>query len=223
MKEEIFLIKARCDYLDTVTQLYSEAFWQGLTNAAQELGIGRTGHGWEETLQFGAALEGNLFAVERGLNPVGVDSLSDSGRQALCFKVAQSVADFEGRRFLCEHEGLHGTDSYLDLEGIRQVTNAIATWGVDLFVPHAFNYDAALANFPPDWISQPYWPYFHYYADYVRRLSFMNGESRHVAPNPSLLSHDLHLGPYGSRVLGRGEISTSLQSQSLEKRHDFDQ
>ena len=81
---------------------------------------------------------------QRGLNPVGVDSLKDSGRQALCFKVAQSVADFEGRRFLCEHEGIHGTDSYLDLEGIRQVTNAIATWGVDLFVPHAFNYDAAL-------------------------------------------------------------------------------
>lgn len=177
-----FSTKARCDYLDTVTQLYSEAFWQGLTNAAQELGIGRTGHGWEETLQFGAALEGNLFAVERGLNPVGVDSLSDSGRQALCFKVAQSVADFEGRRFLCEHEGLHGTDSYLDLEGIRQVTNAIATWGVDIFVPHAFNYDAARANIPPDWINQPYWPYFHYYADYVRRLSFMNGESQHVAP-----------------------------------------
>ncbi len=177
-----FSIKARCDYLDTVTQLYSEAFWNGITNAAQELGIGRTGHGWEETLQFGAALEGSQFAVERGLNPVGVDSLKDSGRQALCFKVAQSVADFEGRRFLCEHEGLHGTDSYLDLEGIRQVTNAIATWGVDLFVPHAFNYDAAQANLPPDWINQPYWPYFHYYADYVRRLSFMNGESRHVAP-----------------------------------------
>ena len=177
-----FSIKARCDYLDTVTQLYSEAFWHGITKAAQELGIGRTGHGWEETLQFGAALEGNLFAVERGLNPVGVDSLKDSGRQALCFKVAQSVADFEGRRFLCEHEGIHGIDSFLDMEGIRQVTNAIATWGVDLFVPHAFNYDAALAAFPPDWINQPYWPYFHYYADYVRRLSYMNGESHHVAP-----------------------------------------
>ena len=33
-----FSIKARCDYLDTVTQLYSEAFWQGITNAAQALG-----------------------------------------------------------------------------------------------------------------------------------------------------------------------------------------
>ncbi|MFN8008383.1 MAG: glycosyl hydrolase [Terriglobia bacterium] len=177
-----FSIKARCDYLSTVTELYSESFWQGLTTAAQGLGLSRTGHAWEETLQFGAALEGSLFAVERGLNPVGVDSLSDSGRQAVSFKVAQSVADFEGRSFLCEHEGIHGIDSYLDLEGIRQATNAIAAWGVDLFVPHAFNYDAAHATFPPDWFNQPYWPYFHHYADYLRRLSYMNSESRHVAP-----------------------------------------
>src|SRR3990172_6043440 len=175
-------IKARCDYLDIVTQIYSEVFWQGITSAAQGFGIGCTGHGWEESLQFGAALEGNLFAVERGLNPVGIDSLFDAGRQALTFKVAQSVADFEGRRFVCENQGVQGTDSYLDMEALRRGTNGIATWGVDLFVPHAFNYDASRANYPPDWINQPHWPYFHYYADYVRRLSYMNGESHRVAP-----------------------------------------
>jgi hypothetical protein len=103
---------------------------------------------------------------------VGVDSLNDSSRQALCFKVAQSVADFEDV-VLCEHEGLHGTDSYLDLEGIRQVTNSIRQKSI---CRSRFNYDGAI-NLPPDWINQPYWPYFHYYADYVRRLSFMN-ESR---------------------------------------------
>ena len=173
-------IKVRCDYLATVTQLYHDSFWKGITDNAAKLGIGHTGHAWEESLQWAAALEGSLFAVERGLNPVGVDSLFDYGRQPLNFKVAQSVADFEGRRFMCENQGVQGTDSYLDMEGLRRGTNGNGLWGVNLFVLHAFNYDASRANYPPDWYHQPYWPYFHYYADYTRRLSYMNSESRHA-------------------------------------------
>ncbi len=174
-------IKVRCDYIATVTQFYQTSFWNGITDQAAKLGIGRTGHAWEESLQWSAALQGSLFAVERGLNPVGVDSLGDFGRQPLNFKLAQSVADFEGRRFMCENQGVQGTDSYLDMEGLRKATNAIGAWGINLFVPHAVNYDASRANYPPDWLHQPYWPYFHYYADYTRRISYMNSESRHAA------------------------------------------
>lgn len=172
--------KVRTDYLSTVTDLYGSSFWDGITKSAQGLGIGRTGHAWEESLQRAAQLEGNLFTVERGLNPVGVDSLLDWGRQPLNFKVAQSVADFEGRRFACENQGVQGTDSYLDLEGMRKGTNGIAASGVNLFIPHAFNYDPGRANYPPDWFHQPYWPYFHTYADYTRRISYMNADSQHV-------------------------------------------
>jgi hypothetical protein len=173
-------IKLRNDYLATVSSLYAQSFWSGITNSAEALGIGRTGHAWEESLQLSAALQGSLFSVERGLNPVGVDSLVDWGRQSLNFKVGQSVADYEKRRFVCENQGVQGTDSYLDLEGMRKATNAIGAWGVNLFVPHAFDYDAGRANYPPDWFHQPYWPYFHTYADYTRRISFMNADSHHV-------------------------------------------
>lgn len=171
--------KVRTDYLATVTDQYGTTFWQGITKSAAALGIGRTGHAWEESLQWAAALEGSLFTVERGLNPVGVDSLFDWGRGPLNFKLAQSVADYEGRRFACENQGVQGTDSYLDLEGIRKGTNGIAASGVNLFIPHAFNYDRSRANYPPDWLHQPYWPYFHTYADYTRRLSYMNADSLH--------------------------------------------
>ena len=174
--------KTRQDYLATVTQLYQDSFWSGITQSAKALGIGRSGHAWEESLQSSTAFQGSLFALERGLDPVGVDSLYDFGRQPLNFKVAQSVADFEGRRFACENQGVQGTDSYLDMEGLRKATNAIGAWGVNLFIPHAFDYDAARANYPPDWLHQPYWPYFSHYADYTRRISFMNSEkSRHAA------------------------------------------
>jgi hypothetical protein len=67
------------------------------------------------------------------------------------------------------------------MEGMRRGTNGIGLSGVNIFVPHAFNYDASRANYPPDWFHQPYWPYFHYYADYTRRISYMNSESRHAA------------------------------------------
>ncbi len=172
--------KVRTGYLATVTDLYGKSFWQGITKSAEDIGIHRTGHAWEESLQWAAALEGSLFTVERGLNPVGVDSLFDWGRQPLNFKVAQSVADIEGRRFACENQGVQGTDSYLDLEGIRKGTNGIGVSGVNLFIPHAIDYDAGRANYPPDWMHQPYWPYFHTYADYTRRISYMNADSRHV-------------------------------------------
>jgi hypothetical protein len=172
--------KVRTDYLSTVTDLYGNSFWDGITRSAKSLGIGRTGHAWEESLLRAAELEGSLFTVERGLNPVGVDSLLDWGRQPLNFKVAQSVADFEGRRFACENQGVQGTDSYLDLEEIRKGTNGIGASGVNLFIPHAFNYDRSRANYPPDWFHQPYWPYFHTYADYTRRISYMNADSQHV-------------------------------------------
>jgi hypothetical protein len=172
--------KVRTDYLATVTDLYGKSFWHGITKSAQEIGVHRTGHAWEESLQWAAALEGSLFTVERGLNPVGVDSLFDWGRQPLNFKVAQSVADIEGRRFACENQGVQGTDSYLDLEGIRKGTNGIGVSGVNLFIPHAIDYDAGRANYPPDWMHQPYWPYFHTYADYTRRISYMNADSRHI-------------------------------------------
>jgi hypothetical protein len=172
--------KVRTDYLSTVTDLYGNSFWHGITSSAEKIGLHRTGHAWEESLQWAAALEGSLFTVERGLDPVGVDSLFDWGRQPLNFKVAQSVADFEGRRFACENQGVQGTDSYLDLEAIRKGTNGIGASGVNLFIPHAIDYDASRANYPPDWMHQPYWPYFHTYADYTRRISYMNADGQHV-------------------------------------------
>jgi alpha-L-rhamnosidase len=175
--------KVRQDYLGTVTQLYEDSYWTGITDKAKQLGIGRSGHAWEENLQSGAAFQGSLFALERGLNPVGVDSLGDFGRQPLNFKVAQSVADFEGRRFACENQGVQGTDSYLDMQGLRKATNSIGAWGVNLFIPHAFDYDVLRANYPPDWLHQPYWPHFSAYADYTRRISFMNAEDSHHATN----------------------------------------
>ena len=150
-----------------MTDLYGSSFWQGITKSAKGSVSVAPGTPGKRASNGPPRWKEVSFTVERGLNPVGVDSLLDFGRQPLNFKVAQSVADFEGRRFACENQGVQGTNSYLDLEAIRKGTNGIGASGVNLFIPHAMDYDPGRANYPPDWLHQPYWPYFHTYADYT--------------------------------------------------------
>ena len=65
---------------------------------------------------------------------------------------------------------------------MRRVSNCLGAWNIGEFIPHAFDYDLTRINFPPDWFrSQPYLPWFRAYADQMRRISFMNRESRTVA------------------------------------------
>ena len=77
---------------------------------------------------------------------------------------------------------MQGGDSYLSPERMRRVSNCLGAWDISEFVPHAFNYDLARTNFPPDWFrGQPFLPWFRAYADQMRRISFVNRESQHLA------------------------------------------
>ena len=83
---------------------------------------------------------------------------------------------------VCENQGAQGDVSYISPERMRRVSNCLGAWNVSEFIPHAFDYDLKRINFPPDWFSsQPFLPYFRSYADQMRRISFMNAESHHVA------------------------------------------
>ena len=119
---------------------------------------------------------------------------------------------------MCENQGVQGTESYLDMEAMRRGTNPIGAWGVNLFVPHAFDYDPSRANYPPDWFHQPFWPYFHYYADYTRRISYMNADSQHQAnvllyyPITSMWTH--------TRPLFSGDANYERIGQPAEWRNE---
>ena len=65
---------------------------------------------------------------------------------------------------------------------MRYGTNMVGVWGASVITPW-FDYGKEIVDFPPVWDwRQPFWKYFHYYADYARRISFMNSGGRHVAP-----------------------------------------
>ncbi len=174
--------KVRCDYLDVVSQLYSDSFFRQVADWCEAHKIKISGHVWEETLPMEAAFEGDLQRIMRSWSWPGVDELWDKGRSPRDFKVTASVAHFRGTRFTCENQGLQGADSFLDFQKMRLGTNMIAAWGANLFIPHAFNYNRTRIEWPPDWFyHQPWWRYFRTYADYTRRLSFMNDGGRHIA------------------------------------------
>src|SRR5262249_48347670 len=130
----------------------------------------------------GPAYQGDFYRILRSMANPGCDSLVEWGHQSVWLKEVSSVADFEGRRVICENQGVQGSDSYLSPERMRRVSNCLGAWNVGELIPHAFDYDLSRTNFPPDWFrSQPFLPHFRAYAHQMRRVSFMNCDSHHVA------------------------------------------
>jgi hypothetical protein len=174
--------KVRIDLLDVISDLYSENFFGQVNEWCLAHHVEHSGHVWEESLFFGPAFQGDFFRILRAMGNPGCDTLVEWGRQSVWLKEVASVAEFEGRHVVCENQGVQGEDSYLSPERMRRVSNCLAAWNIGEFIPHAFDYDLARVNFPPDWFrSQPYLPWFRAYADQMRRVSFMNRESRSVA------------------------------------------
>ena len=174
--------KIRCDLLDTVSELYSDNFFQQVTDWCHAHKLEHSGHIWEESLYFGPSVQGDYYRVLRSMTNPGCDTLVEWGRQSVWLKELASIAEFEGRRVVCENQGVQGESSDLSPEGMRRVSNCLGAWDVGEFIPHAFDYDLSRINFPPDWFrSQPYLPWFRAYADQMRRISLMNVESRLVA------------------------------------------
>ena len=174
--------KIRCDLLDTISDLYSRNFWQQVTDWCEKHKLEHSGHVWEESLFFGPAYQGDFFRVLRSMSHPGCDTLLEWGRQSVWLKENASVADFERKHVICENQGVQGETSYLSPERMRRVSNALGAWNIGEFIPHAFDYNLAKTNYPPDWFrSQPYLHWFKDYADQMRRVSFMNRDSHEIA------------------------------------------
>jgi len=171
--------KVRCDYLDVLAELYAVNYWGQVSGWLAERRVLLTGHEWEETLLHGI---GDLMRIQRHMTMPGIDSLWERGRSCRDFKETASAAHFLNRPFWCENQILQGADSFISPQKLRYGTNAIGAWGPTLLTPW-FSYGRGVVNFPPvtDW-RQPWWPQFHCYADYARRISFMNAQGHHVAP-----------------------------------------
>jgi hypothetical protein len=174
--------KVRCDLMDTVSDLYCDSFWKQVTDWCNQHNIYHSGHIWEESLFWGPDRQGDFYRIQRSLTHPGCDTLMEWARESVWLREVASVAAFEGKHVVCENQGVQGSDSYLSPERMRRVSNCLGAWDIGEFIPHAFNYDLARTNYPPDWFrGQPFLPWFRAYADQMRRISFVNCESQRLA------------------------------------------
>jgi hypothetical protein len=174
--------KLRCDLLDTVSELYSDNFWKQVSDWCDQHNIYHSGHVWEESLFWGPAWQGDFYRIQRSMSTPGCDTLVEWARESVWLKEVTSVAAFEGKHTVCENQGVLGSDSYLSPEMMRRTSNCLGAWDIGEFIPHAFNYDLSRTNYPPDWFrGQPYLEWFRFYADQMRRISFINRESQRLA------------------------------------------
>lgn len=167
--------RARCDWFDAASQVYSRDWfgavsdWLSRRNMACSLQVN------EGDLRSVAYTVGDYFAAQRACTLPGNDALFDSVLAVRDFKEAASVAEFEGRRHLCEVLGVAGWQMPPTL--FKRAANAMITWGVDHIEPHVvyLNRDLATIPYPPDWFTQnPYYPYLHLWTDFCRRASYVN-------------------------------------------------
>ena len=174
--------KVRCDYFDVVAELYAVNYWKQSSDWLKQRGVLLTGHEWEESLLASAAFQGDFMRCQRQLSIPGIDALYNWADSPRHFKETASVAHFLERPFWCENQILQGQHSYISPQKMRLGTNMAAVWGASRLSPW-FDYGKNMVDFPPVWDwRQPFWKYFHHYADYARRVSYMNGQGHHVAP-----------------------------------------
>lgn len=172
----------RSEYLGLVSRLYVDSFSKQVADwcAAHALKHGTSLY--EEQLYIQVGQAGNMFDHWRAGSIVEIDALLERARMPIDFKEAVSVAHFEHKPLLVENQGLQGHATYFSLEKARLGSNMALLWGANYLVPY-FDYDPKKLTWPPQWFAgQPFWPYFHHYADYARRVQFMNAQGRHVAP-----------------------------------------
>jgi hypothetical protein len=173
--------KVRSDYLDVISDLYTNSFTRQVADWCRRHNLLHGTSLYEEQLYIQAGQAGDMYRHWRAGSVVQIDALLERARMPVDFKEAVSVAHLDNKPLVVENQGLQGHATYFSLEKARLGTNMALLWGANLLVPY-FDYDPQKITWPPQWfLGQPFWPYFHHYADYVRRAQFMNAQGAHVA------------------------------------------
>lgn len=229
--------RVRYDFYTTLTEFYSQAYYQQIHEWCQQHGVLFTGHLlYEEWLRKLVRVEGNLYKHYPHMDVIGVDHLypiigsRDRPDEHVALKVGSSAAhQLRSPRLLCESFG------GIFMDATMQRMKWIADWeyvlGVNLLNPHGFHYTLEgprKRDWPPSQFYQyPWWQYYGAFSDYMSRLSHLLSGGRHVAraavlwPLNGLLASYTPQGyhPLGDRLL---HDFNALTEMLLRVHYDFD-
>ncbi len=174
--------KARYDWFDVVSDVYSTQFLRRLSDWLKERNMYYISNLWEEDLMLQTRAVGDFMRAQRAVTMPGNDCLEMKSQQVHDFKETQSVCEFEDRPFMSELMGVAGWEQ--TPVQMKMTLNGVTAWGITHTVPHGINLNRQLETipYPADWFTEnPYWRYMHLWTDFARRASFVNRQGRLVA------------------------------------------
>jgi len=177
--------KTRCDYHETVAEMFSENYFKPIAKWCKENKLQFTGHlEWEETFETQIEFSGHLLKPLRYFDMPGIDKI-DREKRRLTEKYISSISHLEGKnRTLSETYALSGWE--LNFEEMKAVLNWQYVRGVNFMNPHAFYYsirDERKFECPPsEGPNNIFWPYFKKFSDYTTRASYLVTRGYHKAP-----------------------------------------
>jgi hypothetical protein len=209
--------RRRADYARAVKLRLEETYYRQLSAWCAEHGVALAGHPAHED-EIGLLRHfqwPGQDLVWRQVVPGGAGALE--GRVSTMAKCSSSSALHLGRRRnLNEFCGAYGHN--LTFEEMKWLADWCLVRGVNLLVPHAFYYSVRgprLDERPPDvGPNSPWWPRFREFADYCRRLSWLNAEGRQVC-EVAILGLSDHLPWRAARALFERQVDFNY----LEARH----
>ncbi|MEN8194372.1 MAG: glycosyl hydrolase, partial [Bacteroidota bacterium] len=175
-------VKARYDWFDVVSDIYSKQFLGRLSDWLYEHDMYYISNLWEESLLLQTRAVGDFMRAQREVTMPGNDCLLMYSQNVHDFKETQSVCEFEDRPFMTELMGVAGWQQ--TPSQMKMTINAVTAWGVTHTVPHGINLNRKLETipYPADWFTEnPFWRYLHLWTDFARRASFVNRQGQLAA------------------------------------------
>ena len=170
----------RCDYYETFTAMYEEAWFKQLSDWCAARGMKLTGHTIEELNRY--VKQGDYMQTLRHLQIPTTDNEDFRYTWPRTIgawkpKQAASISHLYGYP-QTGVEALGGAGWPFNLDMARYGFNMLAAYGVTYHIPHFFAYandtPANADDWPNSWFFRnPYWKYFKTLADTVRRTSYV--------------------------------------------------
>ena len=180
--------RARFDWFDAVSDLYA-GYFAGVSNYLADQGMYYIANVWEESLTWQVSCVSDYMKVQRAFSMPGCDALGLRAYEVHDFKEAQSVSEFEGRRFMTEMLDAGGWETFNTVT-MKEGANAAIAWGVNHMVSPGVWMTRVLEGnvWTPDWYDEnPIWPQMHLWTEFARRAMYVNSQG-HVKPDVLLIN-----------------------------------
>lgn len=186
----------RCDFYDTVSHLYEQAYFKQIYDYCDPLRLNSIGHVLYEGETYEChRYQGDYFRGAQHMHWSGCDELCDitwpiPGRDGYLNnlvgpKLASSAAHhFLKPRVMSECFGIAG-DWHIDIRTLKCLADWLIAMGVNQIQPHAFYYSIQGERKwecpPGEFYQSAFWPYYKYFADYASRICSVFTDADHVA------------------------------------------